>query len=300
MWIESHQTLARHPKMFALCEELKIIPAQAIGHLHLFWYWCLDYAKQGDLTPFSDAAIARAADWPGDPAAFVQALVKAGFVDETREVHDWYDYAGKLIEKRESERLRLRRLRKDAKKRGLSGVRPPPVRSTDGVRTPLTNPTNQPNQPPISPPSPGDGVNDASSTGGGNIHPAPPPRSPAAPPDDDDEGDGSTLPDDPPGFGEVWSAYPEKKSRAAAVKAWLKAGLGAGDVPAVMAAIAAWKKTRGWKAGYIPRMHNWLAKGEHMDAPEDVAAGAPDEAPKTDFEKAGYPAGYNPQPMNRA
>jgi len=60
-----------------------------------------------------------AAQWDGDPEEFVEALIYGGFIDRDGDelvLHDWYDYAGKLIGKRLEERERSRRRRQQAKK----------------------------------------------------------------------------------------------------------------------------------------------------------------------------------------
>jgi len=67
--------------------------------------------RLGDVTAFE---IAEAAEWDGDPDEFVSALVEAGFlklVNGEYVLHDWYDYAGKLNERREKERERSRQRR---------------------------------------------------------------------------------------------------------------------------------------------------------------------------------------------
>ena len=97
-WIESHQSLRYHPKTKRLARELKLNLPMAIGYLHMFWWWALDYAQDGNLEGYSDADIEDAVDWDRrKPNEFYQALVTAGFVDSDRTIHDWRDYAGKLI-----------------------------------------------------------------------------------------------------------------------------------------------------------------------------------------------------------
>ena len=54
-WIESHQELANHPKTKRFKRALGISTPQAIGHLHLLWWWALDYAQDGSLAAFSRA-----------------------------------------------------------------------------------------------------------------------------------------------------------------------------------------------------------------------------------------------------
>jgi hypothetical protein len=110
-WIESHQELARHPKTKRLARAAGIQIPAAIGHLHLLWWWALDYAQSGELTGFTHGDIADAALWEGDPETFAGALAEAGFIDREGErifVHDWPDYAGKLVERRAKDRERKR------------------------------------------------------------------------------------------------------------------------------------------------------------------------------------------------
>lgn len=92
-----------------------------VGHLHLLWHWCLDYAEDGDLAAYAWEDLADAAMWDGDPDLFVGALLQCGpgdsdgFLeadpDGNLRLHDWNDYAGRLIEQREKNRERQRRHR---------------------------------------------------------------------------------------------------------------------------------------------------------------------------------------------
>lgn len=86
----------------------------------MLWWWCMDYAQDGDLTTFSDAEIAEAAGWGADPEHFVAALVacggtmRQGFLERDGEgtrVHDWSEYGGRLLELKaaNAERMRKRR-----------------------------------------------------------------------------------------------------------------------------------------------------------------------------------------------
>lgn len=114
-WIKSHQEIARHPKTRRLARALDITIPQAVGHLHLFWWWALDFADQGDLAGFDANDMADGAMWEGDPHALVDALVDAGYLDRTSEggcrIHDWYEYMGKLLEQREQAKDRVRKSR---------------------------------------------------------------------------------------------------------------------------------------------------------------------------------------------
>lgn len=111
-WIESHQTLKDHPKLKRLRRRLGIPAVQAIGHLHILWWWALDFAQEGELSGYDCADIADAADWEGDAERFFEALVEAGFIDRDEagvRLHDWWDYAGKLIERRRKDAERKRK-----------------------------------------------------------------------------------------------------------------------------------------------------------------------------------------------
>lgn len=106
-WIEAHQELRNHPKAKHLAALLGIPKAQAIGHLFMLWWWAVDYATDGYVGRYPDAVIADGAEWDGDPACFVQALREARWLDPDGKLHDWEQYAGRLIERREANRQRV-------------------------------------------------------------------------------------------------------------------------------------------------------------------------------------------------
>jgi hypothetical protein len=137
-WIESHQELAHHPKVARLANTLNVHKASALGHLHMFWWWCLSYAEDGDVTDFDAYELADGAQWSAStPEEFVAALQSSGWIDSSDgqlTVHDWWDYAGKLVERRRMDAERKRKARAEA-----SPNRPVDVRA-DGVRT-QPNPT---------------------------------------------------------------------------------------------------------------------------------------------------------------
>lgn len=110
-WIELHQSVVNHRKTLELADALDIEPVQALGHLASIWLWALDNAPDGTLNLVSDRALSRAAQWSGDPNALRLALVTAKYLDENGALHDWDDYAGRLIASRvlHSERNARRR-----------------------------------------------------------------------------------------------------------------------------------------------------------------------------------------------
>jgi hypothetical protein len=174
-WIESHQDLRSNPKTRRAARRLGVSTAALSGHLHFLWHWALDHADDGDVSAFDPDDIADAAGWDGDPDEFFQALTdcgpgeKAGFLEpdgligdpndgkrSPLALHDWWEYAGKLVAKR----------RKDAERKAKARSSPAPVeapsdatpeesppdvprtsdgRRTDGARTARVPNTTQPN-----------------------------------------------------------------------------------------------------------------------------------------------------------
>lgn len=121
-YVEAHAGLKDHLKTKKVARFLQIPKPQAIGHLLCLWWWCQEYAQDGDLSDFDEYDIAEAAEWEGDPQTFVDALLNcgarggAGFlkIDEdtgAMVVNDWYQYGGKLFVKRQQSAERMRRYR---------------------------------------------------------------------------------------------------------------------------------------------------------------------------------------------
>ena len=149
-WIEVHQSLVRHRKTLKLAAALGIPRMQAIGHLVAFWLWAVDNATQGRLDGLSDAVVAFGAEWDGEPGRFVEAMVASGFLDRTEDglaIHDWDEYAGRLIERR----------RRDAERKRAERARPKDVlRTSDGhpadiAWTSAGGPVERPVPSPLSP-----------------------------------------------------------------------------------------------------------------------------------------------------
>ena len=113
-WIELHQTIWTHRKTIMLAALLDIDEMYAAAHMIRLWTWALDNAQDGDLSGLPHKVIAFGAGWKGDPDAFVHAAIQAGWIDQEGDrlvLHDWYDYAGRLIEKREANKERARKSR---------------------------------------------------------------------------------------------------------------------------------------------------------------------------------------------
>lgn len=133
-WIESHQALREHPKVYFLMNKLNISKAQTIGHLQMLWWWCIDYAIDGKL-PDSADLIARAADFPQTSEIFLSALLEAKLIDKNEQgmfIHDWLDFCGPLIEKRlqrmaGTKKAAAKKRRLSAKRTDLSSYRNQPT-----------------------------------------------------------------------------------------------------------------------------------------------------------------------------
>ena len=96
--------------MFACADALNLSRIEMIGTLVSLWLWALDNAQDGSLEGVSDRTIARVCDFPEKKAGkLMESLHKYGWLDRNGDhyvIHDWYDYAGKLMERREKDRRR--------------------------------------------------------------------------------------------------------------------------------------------------------------------------------------------------
>jgi hypothetical protein len=141
-WIESHAEVRDHPKTDLLMELLGLTRRDAVGLLHFVWWRALTYAPTGDLAPFTDGQIARWAEWEANPADLVAGLTMAGWLDTGRQLHDWQEYAGRWIDRREANATRKREARAARTNRTSPG-RPGDVTQMSGATGPnrtLTGP----------------------------------------------------------------------------------------------------------------------------------------------------------------
>lgn len=113
-WTELHQSAAWHPKTISLGKELGVRSREAFGLITTLWLWALEHAQDGCLGHLTDREVAAAAGWHRKPSVFVLAARKVGFVDDDGRLHDWDDYAGRLIEQRVAD---LERKREDRDKK---------------------------------------------------------------------------------------------------------------------------------------------------------------------------------------
>ena len=83
----------------------------AVGLLGCLWTWALNNAPDGDLSRFPKQAIARECYWNKSADTLLNALIACGWVDDELHIHDWNDYAGRLIDRREQNAERKRKSR---------------------------------------------------------------------------------------------------------------------------------------------------------------------------------------------
>lgn len=134
-YIELHEHVWNHPKTIELSGRLQIRKTYAVAHLSRLWTWCIRYAEDGCITNISPFILADAADWGGDPEQFLKALKESKFVDEKPEglfIHDWEDYAGKLIDFRRKDRERKKK--QDGKRKDSDGYPLEIQRKSDGEK----------------------------------------------------------------------------------------------------------------------------------------------------------------------
>jgi hypothetical protein len=149
-WIESHQEVAHHPKTRKLAKRLDCSLAAAIGHLHALWWWAVSFADDGDLSRHTDEDIALGSVWEDDPKTFVDALVECRWLDrdgETLTLHDWEEYAGRLLDRRRTnaERKRQSRARHadgGAASGGVTGLPNQTITRPDQTQPDRTKPEN--------------------------------------------------------------------------------------------------------------------------------------------------------------
>lgn len=266
-WLESHQTLAGHPKTRKLAHLLNIPKPQAIGHLHCFWWWALDYAQEGDLRRYDALDLAIGAEWEGDAEAFVDAMVLAGFIDDDDgwQIHDWHDYAGKLIARRKANAERM----KAARAENETPTTPPDnddvqctnperaknVQRTQRARVERQNQTvpNQTKQNQDQPPHGADAPEEEPAHNCSELSGVQAVR-----------------------FERWYQHWPRKKSRGAAERAWKRIKPAPTDalVDQMIAKTQAWAKSHDWtKDGgqFCPYPASWLnARGWEDDDPQSA------------------------------
>ena len=255
-WIESHQEVGRHPKTKKLARLLGVSLPAAVGHLHYLWWWALDFAQDGTLGKYDAADIADAMQWDGDADQLIDALLSAGYIDETGSglvIHDWAEYAGKLLERRAKDRARRRAAAEAADTpqefRGNSdGNDEETERSRSASCVTVPNRT-VPNQTIPTIPN---------STEQNQQYDAP-----------------QTLQETR--FAEFWASYPKKIGKASCLKVWKKLKPTTELHEHIMIALESQKRSDQWQregGRFIPNPLTWLNQGRWDDEPVETSGAA--------------------------
>lgn len=198
------------------------------------WGWCIDNAPDGNLTGIYANELAIAAGWEGDEAAFLQAVTDSGFIDKDEDtlcIHDWNDYAGRLIEQREihkeQARERQKRFRQNHAKCNAKITRDKRVNNA------LTVPNSTvPNIPPTP------------------------------------KGDARSSYDSR--FQSFWSAYPKKIGKGDAEKAFLRCKPDDTLLAVMLSAVERQRQCEQWRKDggqYVPNPATWLRQKRWEDEP---------------------------------
>lgn len=134
-WIESHQKLKEEPGLYRLMSALSCKRIEAIGILHMFWWWCVDHAEDGDLRKFNDEELVRVVEWNGDGKAFIDAMVQAEFIEREPyfRIRNWWKFVEKFMKRRFE--------KKPEKWQAIEALYKATDRQPTGRRTPHTGPT---------------------------------------------------------------------------------------------------------------------------------------------------------------
>lgn len=258
-WLQVHQTLKDHRKLFDAADELEIQPVHMMGLLISFWMWALDNTPTGDLDGITPRMIARAAQWDGPAEKLSTALIRAGWLDESDDgklaIHDWYEYTGKLIDQRQAEKERSQRRRAAAAASANGNT--DDQQTTDG--------------------QPQDGRRKAK----GRVDQSRQDQTKESkdPPSPSGEGEAAGKSAIEVRFAEFWSAYPKKVAKQYALKAWKRLKPDADLHDRIMRAVDAQKRSEQWRrenGRYIPNPATWLNGGQWENETEEVSDNAAD------------------------
>ena len=242
-WIEVHQGLREHRKTYACAEKLKISRVVMVGTLVSLWLWALDNAQDGYMTGISNRTIARICDWPEKKAdALISALVECEWLDkdgDTLRIHDWTDYAGRLMDRREKDKVRKKKTRE---KQQMSAGCPQDIHGKSCATVPIPYHT-----------VPNHNISDSNT----DITSAP------------DAGQSSEIKDGR-SFTMFWEDYPNKLDRSDAWEEWKALNPDAETVQAIKDGLDAWKRSSQWLDDgprFIPSAAKWLHKRRWESAP---------------------------------
>ena len=110
-WIELHDTLPDHEKVADMADMLKMDKDMVVGKLVRLWTWAINNRSDGKLKPRDVDTIAEVMRFKGKPRKLLDALLSVRMIDVSDDgycIHDWEQYAGMLMAKREAQRAQNR------------------------------------------------------------------------------------------------------------------------------------------------------------------------------------------------
>lgn len=119
-WIRVHANLISKPVVRRAVDELRVKKAEAVGLLVTFWGSVSQHATDGLVGRFSDGQLEDWACWTGRRGRFAEFL-RTHHIDSEGRVNEWEDYAGKLEQRRATERERLRNKRRGVAQHPANG-----------------------------------------------------------------------------------------------------------------------------------------------------------------------------------
>lgn len=282
--------LFTHPKFLKLKRRLG--ETGALSYIVLLSFTA-QHRPTGDLGRMDADDIAIAAQWNGDPEAFLSCLVTLGLLDETDEgyiVHDWQEHNPWAV----GAPVRSEKARKAADARwkgdncnsdaGNALSMPQALPQASSSNAPLLSsplPT-YPENTPLSPPDGGqesaeDGQNDRAETASPS-EPESPAFEPAPRRASRNRSVVTLSPEQQKRFDSFFASYPNREKKQEAVKAWAKINPGP-ELLAVMAAgLKRWKESERWtKDGgrYVMLAATWLNQSCWNDEPTPSATAVP-------------------------
>lgn len=92
-----------HPKTIDLANRLGVPRYVAVGILESLWHFTSEFAPQGNIGKFTDAAIAGHIHWEKECKDLVTFLIEAKWVDKCAKhrliVHDWHEHADQTVKR---------------------------------------------------------------------------------------------------------------------------------------------------------------------------------------------------------
>ncbi len=123
-WLEVHQTLVNHSKTLRAACALGASKFEIIGALVALWSWSMDHAEDGQIDIHDWPIIVENIGWRGNPSELLSAMLGCGKANgedgnhgfivkdgNVLRIHDWDQYAGRLLDKRRAHRERNQRAR---------------------------------------------------------------------------------------------------------------------------------------------------------------------------------------------